>query len=280
MVMKKKILIFGKNGQVGSNLVKFFSNEENFEVTAYSSLDADFSNLDSLKNFLDNLTSKPDFIINAAAYTNVDKAEDEKQLADLINHQATRILADYSKKNNAKLIYYSTDYVFDGSGSEPFEADNTKNLHPLNYYGKTKLDGEKAIQNSGCDYLILRVSWVWDENPNHKNFVNTIKRLAKEREVLKIVSDQIGSPTSAEFIAKNTIQMIKKIINSEIKTNKIYHLNNGKFISWYDFAVQIIAELQKSGEKLIVKEVLPIKSSEYPTKAIRPLNSRLKNSFI
>lgn len=280
MVMKKKILIFGKNGQVGSNLVKLFSSEDDFQIESYSSSDVDFLDLNALQNFLNNLESKPDFLINAAAYTNVDKAEDERELADLVNHQAAKTIAEFCEQNNIKLIYYSTDYVFDGSGNEPFEADNTKNLNPLNHYGKTKLDGERAIINSGCEYLILRVSWVWDKNPNHKNFVNTIKRLAKEKEILKIVSDQIGSPTSAEFIVEKTIEIIKKIINSKIKTNKIYHLNDGKFMSWYDFAVQIVDDLKEFGEELAVKEIIPIKTSEYPTKATRPLNSRLKPSFL
>lgn len=279
--MKTNIVIFGKNGQVGSNLVRLFAKESDFEIRSYSSKEADFSNLSALKNFLDNLAPKPDFIINAAAYTNVDKAEEEKELADIINHQAVAIIAKYCAKNRVKLIHYSTDYVFDGSGNEPFTEDNTKNLHPLNHYGKTKLLGEQAIINSGCNYLILRISWVYDDNPNSRNFVNTITRLAKEREVLSIVDDQIGSPTSAASVAESTIKIVRKLVNSEMQILKmICHLNNKKYISWYEFALEIIDSLKKGGESLKVKEIRPIKSSEYQTKAIRPLNSRLSSRII
>ncbi len=278
--MKNNIIIFGKNGQVGSNLVRIFAKEnakENyFNVKSYSSKEADFTNLLALDNFLNNLSPKPDFIINAAAYTNVDKAEEEQELADLINHQAVAVIAKYCKKSDTKLIHYSTDYVFDGSGSEPFTEDNTTNLEPLNHYGKTKLLGEQAIINSGCNHIIFRISWVYDDNPNSKNFVNTITRLAKEKEVLNIINDQIGSPTSASFVAENTIKIIKKLLNqSKQDMNGIYHLNNGRYISWYDFAVEIIDDLRARGENLRVKEINPIKTSEYKTKAPRPLNSRL-----
>ncbi len=279
--MATNILIFGKNGQVASNLIKLFNKEEDFDVWAYSSSEVDFSNLIALETFLNNLKIKPDFIINAAAYTNVDKAEDEKELADLINHQAVAIIAKYCQKSGTKLIHYSTDYVFDGSGSEPFSEDNTKNLHPLNQYGQTKLSGERAIISSGCDYIILRISWVYDANPDSKNFFNTIIRLAKEKEILSIIDDQVGSPTSADFVAKNTIIIIKKSIISPIKFfRKIYHLNNGRFISWCQFAVEIINNLKAKGGYFKVKEVTPIKSSEYKTKATRPLNSRLKCSLV
>ncbi|MFT7098323.1 MAG: dTDP-4-dehydrorhamnose reductase [Rickettsiales bacterium] len=273
--MKKNITIFGKNGQVGSSLTQLFIEEERFNVGSYSSKDVDFLNLDSLAKFLEGQSTKPDFIINCAAYTNVDGAEDEKKLADLTNHKAVEIIANYCAKNNVKLVHYSTDYVFDGSGNEPFEADNTKNLNPLNHYGKSKLDGERAIINSGCEYLILRISWIWDKNPRFKNFYNTIKRLAKEKEVLTIIDDQIGSPTSAEFVAINTVEIIK---NEEF-SKEIRHLNNGKYCSWYDFALNIIGEMQENGELLKVKEIKPIKTSEYKTKAVRPLNSRLRPSI-
>lgn len=281
---KINIIIFGKNGQVGSNLIRLFAEknkiENYFNVQSYSSSDIDFTDLIRLQSFLEKLHIKPHFIINAAAYTNVDKAEEERDIADLINHQAVGVIAKYCAKNNIALIHYSTDYVFDGSGSEPFTEDNTKNLNPLNHYGKTKLLGEKAIINSGCDYLIIRIGWVWDENPNHKNFVNTIKKLAKEKEVLTIIDDQFGSPTEAGFVASNTIEFIKIILNFSLNSgekfqSKIYHLNDGKYISWYDFAVQIIDDLKMRGDVLKVKEIIPIKTSQYNMKAARPLNSRL-----
>ncbi len=281
--MKPNIIIFGKNGQIGSNLVRIFAEENtkenNFNVRSYSSQEINFTDLSALDNFLNNLSKKPDFIINAAAYTNVDKAEEEQELADLINHQAVAVIAKYCAKSGTKLIHYSTDYVFDGSGNEPFMEDNTKNLKPLNHYGKTKLLGEQAIINSGCNYVILRISWVYDDNPDSKNFVNTITKLAKEKEVLNIVNDQIGSPTSASFVAKNTITLINKLLKYPNRfPSGIYHLNNGKYISWYDFATNIVANLRARGENLSVKTINPTKTSEYKTRALRPLNSRLGTS--
>lgn len=266
---KKHIIIFGKNGQVGSSLIEAFAEEKNYSIEAFSSSEADFSNLKNLEKILNNFKKKTDFIINAAAYTNVDKAEEERDLADLINHKAVKIIAEFCAKNQIKLIHYSTDYVFDGSGNQPFTEDNQKNLQPLNYYGLTKLNGEKAIINSGCEYLILRTSWVWNETG--KNFFNTIKRLAQEKEDLAIVSDQIGSPTNARDIALNTV----KIIKSGIFISGIYHFTSQNYISWYDFALKIIADCKKQGLEIKTKEIKPIKSSEYQTKAIRPLNSRL-----
>ena len=272
---KTNITIFGKNGQISSNLITLFKTEKNFNITAYSSKEVDFSNLEELKNFFTNQTTYPDFIINASAYTDVDKAEEKKELSDFINHQAVAIIANHCHKNNIKLIHYSTDYVFDGSGTKPFTADNTKNLNPLNHYGKTKLAAEQAIIKSNCQYLILRISWVYDPNPTHKNFLNTITKLAQAKETRSIINDQIGSPTSAIFIAQNTIQIIKNSLNKNTFPNTIRHLNNSKFISWYDFALKIISDLKKQGKILKVKTIHPIKTSQYPTKAARPLNSRL-----
>lgn len=273
----KQILIFGKNGQVASNLLQLFSAEKNFEVASVSSAQVDFANLENLNYFLKNLETKPDIIINCAAYTNVDKAEDEHELCDIINHKAVAEIAKFCQKNNIILIHYSTDYVFNGSGNLPFEVSNIKDLQPLNIYGKTKLLAEKAIQNSLCKYIIFRVSWIYDLDENHKNFYNTIKRLAKEKEVLSIINDQVGSPTRADFIAENTIKIIKNLPqNSQKYLNKIFHLNNGRFISWFDFAVEIVEELRQKNEKLAVKEIRKITTAEYKTAATRPLNSRLK----
>jgi len=278
--MTKKILIFGKSGQVSSNLLKFFSTEEGFEITSVSSAQVDFSNLKNLDSFLENLAKKPDIVINCAAYTNVDKAEDERELCDIINHKAVAKIAQFCQKNHIIFIHYSTDYVFNGHGKLPFKTNNSKDLHPLNHYGVTKLLAEKAIIKSLCKYIIFRVSWIYDLDEKHKNFYNTIKKLAKEKEVLSIIDDQIGSPTRADFIAKNTIKIIKDLPqNSEKYLNKIFHLNNGRFISWYDFAVEIVKELRSKNEILAVKEIKKIKSQDYKTKAARPLNSRLYPSF-
>jgi dTDP-4-dehydrorhamnose reductase len=271
----KKILIFGQKGQVASSLIKEFSGDENFQITSFSSAQADFAKIDELKTFLKNLKENFDFIINASAYTAVDKAESEEEIADLINHKAVAEIANYAKETNAILIHYSTDYVFDGSGNEPFSEDNTKNLNPINVYGKTKLAGERAIKSSACKHIIFRVSWVYSKDENHKNFYNTIKRLAKEKEELTIIDDQIGTPNDAADIAKITKNTIEKIIKG-VNFSGIYHITNEKYISWYDFAVKIVEELKNSGEKLMVKSIKPIKSQDYKTPAKRPLNSRLK----
>ena len=286
------ILIIGKNGQIANALIENFKLEKiGFNILVKDSSELDFSKPKSLKENLKNISNSIDLIINCAGYTNVDKAEEEQELCDNINHQAVKILADFCKEKNILLIHYSTDYVFDGSGDKPFDEDNQENLHPLNYYGKTKLWAEQALQNSGCDYLIFRISWIYDNRPTSKNFVNTIKRLALEKEEISVVDDQIGSPTSAEFVASNTIRFIKKItlenfdkngVENSIKfdrnlINQIYHLNNGENISWHDYACKIVAELQKNSSAIILKKINKIPSSEYKTKAMRSLNSTLNN---
>ncbi len=286
------ILIIGKNGQIANALIENFKLEKiRFNILVKDSSELDFSKPKSLKENLKNISNSIDLIINCAGYTNVDKAEDEQELCDNINHQAVKILADFCKEKNILLIHYSTDYVFDGSGDKPFDEDNQENLHPLNYYGKTKLWAEQALKNSGCDFLIFRISWIYDNRPTSKNFVNTIKRLALEKEEISVVDDQIGSPTSADFIASNTIRFIKKITlenfgekagENSIKfdknlINQIYHLNNGESVSWHDYACKIVTDLQKNSSAIILKKINKIPSSEYKTKAMRGLNSRLNN---
>ena len=290
--MTNNILIIGKNGQIANALIESFKLEKTgFNVLVKDSSDLDFSEPLSLKENLKNISSSINLIINCAGYTNADKAEEEQELCDNINHQAVKILADFCKEKNILLIHYSTDYVFDGGGDKPFNEDNQENLHPLNYYGKTKLLAEEALKNSGCDYIIFRISWIYDNRKESKNFVNTIKRLALEKEEISVVDDQIGSPTSAEFVASNTIRFIKKITlenfgkndgENSIKfdkdlINQIYHLNNGENISWYDYACKIVADLQKNSSIIKLKKINKIPSSEYKAKAIRGLNSRLNN---
>lgn len=271
--MKTNIIIFGKNGQISSNLIQLFSKENNFNVQPYSSSEVDFTNLASLEFFLNNISVKPDFIINASAYTNVEKAEDERELADLINNQAVEIIAKYCTKNQVKLIHYSTDYIFDGSGTEAFVEDNTKNLHPLNYYGQTKLFGEQKIIQSGCQHLILRTSWVY--NQDGKNFVNSMIRLAKEKESLEVVADQIGSPTYAKDIAIHTIQIIKQLVNWQGEfPSGIYNLTNLGKTSRYDFALEIFRILAEKDVALKLKSCKKIKMVEYDNLA-RPMNCLL-----
>ena len=286
--MTNNILIIGKNGQIANALIESFKLEKTgFNILIKDSSELDFSNSITLQENLKNISNPVDLIINCAGYTNVDKAEEEQELCDQINHQAVKILADFCKEKNILLIHYSTDYVFDGSGDKAFDEDNQVNLQPLNYYGKTKLLSEQALRNSGCDYLIFRISWIYDNRPTSKNFVNTIKRLALEKEEINVVDDQIGSPTSAEFVASNTIRFIQKITvenfgENSIKfdknlINQIYHLNNGELMSWHEFACRIVADLQKTSSTIKIKKINKIPSAEYKTKAMRGLNSRLNN---
>ena len=286
------ILIIGKNGQIANALIENFKLEKTgFNILVKDSSELDFSKPETLKENLKNISNSIDLIINCAGYTNVDKAEDEQELCDNINHQAVKILADFCKEKNILLIHYSTDYVFDGSGDKPFDEDNQKNLHPLNYYGKTKLWAEQAIKNSGCDYLIFRISWIYDNRKESKNFVNTIKRLALEKEEINVVDDQIGSPTSAEFVASNTIRFIKKIIvenagDNSIKfdrnlINQIYHLNNGENVSRHQQAEEIFSYLKRSRAIIKLKKINSIKTDSSQFSSIKkPLNCQLNNEKI
>ncbi|MDX1949455.1 MAG: dTDP-4-dehydrorhamnose reductase, partial [Rickettsiales bacterium] len=205
-------------------------------------------------------------------YTAVDKAEDEREICNAINVNAVKIIADFCKKIDAKLIHYSTDYVFDGSGELPFTEENSENLNPINYYGETKLNSEKEIINSGCKYFIFRISWVY--NHSGKNFPFTILKLASERDELKIVADQVGSPCYSMDIAKATL----KIIENKSSDFGIYHLTPEEYISWFEFAKIIVEKARKYSKPLKVKGILPIKTSEFPVRAKRPLNSRLDSS--
>lgn len=263
--MIKSIIIFGKNGQVASDLLKIFSTKTEFNITNFSSEDIDFSDLNSLKEFLITLP-KSDLIINATAYNQVDKAEDEKEMAEAINHKAVSLIAKYCKKNDVRLIHYSTNYVFDGKGKKPYKEDNTTNLKPLGIYGKSKLNGEKAIIKSNCDYLIFRVATVYNLNQEN-NFVNKIKKLAKTNKELKIVNDQVCNPINSYDIAENTIKIIEEL-QEKSKFKEIYHLVSKKSLSYRDFAKKITNNIK--GLK-----ITPVSSDHFPTKAKRPLNGAL-----
>jgi dTDP-4-dehydrorhamnose reductase len=268
----KKILIIGKGGQVSSNLIELLSNQDykkNFEFLALGQNELDLSKPSEVLSKLNNTRYKPDIIINAAAYTAVDLAEDERQLCNNINNISVGEISKFATKNQALLIHYSTDYVYNGEGNFEFQESDESKTSPVNYYGKTKLDGEKQIIKNGCNYLILRTSWVY----NHvgKNFVLTILKLAKEKEELKIINDQIGSPTYALDIAKNTLQMAEKFNGK----SGIYHFVAPEKISWFDFTNLIVAQAKELNFEINVKNILPITTSQYPTKAARPLNSRL-----
>jgi len=266
-----KILLFGKNGQVGWELHR--SLQPLGEVTALGRKEADFSNPESLRVIV--RKTKPDVIVNAAAYTAVDKAEEEEELAATINEMAPRALAEEALKLNALLVHYSTDYVFDGSKNEPYSETDTPN--PINAYGRTKLAGELAIQSSGCDYLIFRTSWVYASRGH--NFLLTMLKLTQEREKLSIVADQIGAPTSARLIADTSVHCIKQSAKERLLgvfSSDLYHLTASGHTSWHGFTEEIVSFAGNSMNlHLKIKEVKAIPTTEYPTPATRPMNSRL-----
>ena len=233
-----KIIIFGKNGQVASNLLEAFTGDSNFKIYNYSSIEIDFNEIAELPAKLKDLPDA-DFIINATAYNHVDQAEDEPIKADNINHQSVRIVANFCKEKSIKLIHYSTNYVFDGKGEDAYFEDNIKNLKPLSIYGKSKLAGENAIKESGCNYLIFRVATVFDLNRTN-NFPAKIKALAKTRDELKIVNDQFTNPTNSYDIARSTKTIIEHIIASGKFKNGIYHMVSNKPASYYNIACEVL----------------------------------------
>lgn len=266
-----RILLFGRNGQVGWELNRALIPLG--EIIALGREDADFSNPESLRNIV--RENKPDVIVNAVAYTAVDKAEEDEALAYLINAKSPGVLAEEAIKIKALLVHYSTDYVFDGTKKSPYTEEDE--AEPINAYGRTKLAGEAVIQSSGCDYLIFRTSWVYTSRGS--NFLLTVLKLAKERDELNIVADQTGSPTSARLIAEVTALSLHQSIQEKLSgvfSSELFHLTSAHAASWYDFAKEIIESVnQKKNIELKIKYLKPIPTSEYPTPAKRPNNSLL-----
>lgn len=267
-----KILLFGKNGQVGWELNR--SLQPLGEVIALSRQEADFSKPESLRAIVQ--STKPDVIVNAVAYTAVDKAEAEESLATTINGVAVGVLAEEAKNINALLVHYSTDYVFDGSKTSPYTESDTP--CPINVYGRSKLAGEEAVVASGCKHLIFRTSWVYAARGN--NFVKTMLRLAAERDELKVVSDQFGAPTSADLIADVTALALHHIMMNPTISDQVsgtYHLAASGKTSWHGFTQLILESAIKNGHGLRVspKQVGEIRTVDYPTPAKRPVNSHL-----
>jgi dTDP-4-dehydrorhamnose reductase len=268
------ILVTGASGQLGQSIQFIASNYADCEFIFASSQDLDITNQDRVNNFFD--TNKINFCINAAAYTAVDKAESETEKAEAINVVGPKNLAIACKKNNAKLIHISTDFVFDGASNKPYsETDET---NPLNIYGKTKLDGEQAVRDNIDEYFIIRTSWVYSQFGN--NFMKTMLRLASERDSLSIVSDQIGSPTNAVDLAKAIMQIVCHTERSRSANTQygIYNFSNEGIASWYDFAVEIFKINN------VVIDVNPIPTEAFPTPAKRPKyslldKSKIKNTF-
>ncbi len=267
-----KILLLGANGQVGWQLRRSLMPLSEVKICTRS--EADLENHTQIKELIQNY--KPSVIVNASAYTAVDKAEKEPEKAESINSTALETLANEAKNLNALLVHYSTDYIFDGKKRESYTETDQPN--PLSIYGKTKLAGENKIINSGCNYLIFRTSWVYSERG--KNFIKTIINLAKEREELKIISDQIGSPTSADFIADVSAHCITQNLNG--KKQGIYNLTSEGEVSWHGLAQFVIKELDNMGMKLKTStdNITPIATSEYPLPAKRPAYSKLNTEKI
>lgn len=251
-----KVLVTGANGQLGCDVVKELQ-KRNIECCGAARKDFDIVNFEATEKFITNYM--PDVVIHCAAYTAVDKAEDEQGLCYLVNASATENIVQICKKIDAKMVYISTDYVFDGTKDGFYKVDDKPN--PINIYGRTKLLGEQAVQKILKKYFIVRISWIFGEHGN--NFVKTMLRLGKEHEELNVVADQYGSPTYTADLAPLLIEMIK--------TDKygIYHATNEGVCSWAEFAEEIF---KVAGMNVKVNHIA---TDEYPTKAKRPLNSRL-----
>jgi dTDP-4-dehydrorhamnose reductase len=257
-----KILLLGKNGQLGYALQQTLAPLG--ELVALGRSECDMTDLNAVVQAVQ--THQPNIIVNAAAYTAVDKAETDSVNCYLANAAAPSLLAREAKKIGALLVHYSTDYVFDGTKSTPYEPTDTPN--PINYYGYSKLMGEEGIKYSSCDYLIFRTSWVY--HPDYgNNFYRSMQRLAKEREVLNIVADQHGIPNDARDLAADTARILAQPLAQLKAQSGIYHLTAGleAQTTWHGFATQIIDAMPEK----TCKAVNPIPSSSYPTPATRPI---------
>ena len=263
-----KILLFGKNGQIGWELQRALAPLG--ELIAFGSADADFAQPDSLAATVQAVV--PDIIVNAAAHTAVDRAESEPDLAMAINAESPAVLAREAAVLGAWLLHYSSDYVFDGSGSTPWTEDAP--TAPLSVYGRSKLEGELAIRASGCKHLILRTSWVYAARGN--NFAKTMLRLAGERDRLSVVDDQIGAPTGAELLADVSAHVLRTAIERP-RVAGLYHVVAGGETNWHGYARHVIALARKAGRSIKVADdaIEPVPGSAFPTPARRPANSRL-----
>lgn len=287
--MRLRILLLGKNGQIGSHLARLLPLR--FDVLSLGRQELDLSRFKDIRRAI--RQAHPSVIINAAAYTAVDQAEKEESLAHAINAEAPAVLAEEAKNIGALLVHYSTDYVFDGTKRGPYlEEDATD---PLNAYGRTKLAGEAAIRQAGTPHLILRTSWIYATTG--KNFLLTVLRLAAEHEELKIVNDQFGAPAWSHEIAVATVRVIKSVAGPSDDPAKAalalqsgtYHMSAAGTTTWYEFATAILDECSRlpaqtpwlasatRGRPLIAKRVIPIVTRDYPTPARRPAYSVLSN---
>lgn len=264
--MANRILVIGAQGQVGSALMQA-AWPEGFQLAGVARPEVDLADPGSLTEAV--TRHRPRFILNAAAYTAVDKAEGDRAAAFAANADAPGLLARLARESGATLIHLSTDYVFDGTKDAPYvETDPTG---PLGVYGASKLAGEQAVAAAGGDWVILRTAWVYDAGP--RNFVATMLRLGAQREQLSVVNDQQGCPTSAAEIAEAIVAVVASRSTEPNGPAGIFHFSGGGATTWFDFATAIFAEAARRGQKVPV--VLPIPTEQYPTPAQRPRNSRL-----
>lgn len=275
-----KILLLGKNGQVGWELQRAL--QPLGEVIALDrhqnehGLSGDLANFEQIQYAIEQV--QPEIVVNAAAYTAVDKAESDQENADLINHLAVKNIAELCQKNKALLIHYSTDYVFNGEGEKAWsEIDQTD---PVNLYGSTKRLGEIALEQSGCTFINFRTCWVYGSHGN--NFIKTMLKLASNREELSIINDQVGAPTGAALIADVTAQALRYyLLNNEEQQKQLtghYHLAASGTCSWFEYAQYVFELAKQNGQSLAIKKINAIETIAYPTPAKRPLNSRLNTS--
>ncbi len=270
--MSMNILLLGKGGQVGWELQRSLSVLGQVTALDFDSQDhcGDFANPEGVRDTVRRL--RPQVIVNAAAHTAVDKAESEPELARLLNATTPGVVAEEAARLGAWLVHYSTDYVFDGSGTRPWVETDTP--APLSVYGATKLEGEQRIQQSGCQHLILRTSWVYAARGG--NFAKTMLRLGQERERLTVIDDQWGAPTGADLLADVTAHAIRHL-QARPQDGGLYHCVAAGETTWHSYAKYVLeyADKAQTAMKIIAKEVAPVPTSAFPTPATRPHNSRL-----
>lgn len=288
--MKPRILLTGKTGQIGAELAILLPHLG--EVIAPDRHEMNLANPTEISRVIREV--RPHLVVNAAAYTAVDQAEKEEAMARAINAEAPAQMAEEAKKVGAGIVHYSTDYVFDGSRNFPYQESETPN--PVSVYGKTKFAGEQAIRDTGLPHLILRTAWVYATRG--RNFLLTILRIATQREELRIVRDQIGTPTWCREIARATVSILER--SSQNRANELtlshncgtYHMTAAGATSWYEFACAILEEAAKvpphlpwfasatNGHPILARRIIPITTAEYPTTASRPPYSVLSNSLL
>ena len=261
-----KVLVTGSQGQVGSEIVRL--GDGDFRTAAFDRRSLDITNADQIRHHLDAV--QPDFVVNCAAYTAVDGAEDEPELAHDVNAKALDMLGSACAERGIGVIHLSTDYVFDGHKAEPYAEEDRPN--PLGVYGASKLAGEELLRAATDQHIILRVSWVFGRLG--RSFVDTILRLSRERDALSVVDDQVGAPSPATAIAQ-AVRQIAETVTDRRDLWGTYHFSTTPALSWCSFARRIVAVAAEEGLLTRVPSVRPISTAEWPAKAARPLNSRL-----